>query len=549
MKFKTEPYAHQLEAFERFKDEPYFALFMEMGTGKSKTAIDIATHKFETKQIDAVLILAPNHVHSQWVREQFPTHCSIPYKSFIWDSAKRPTKRYQYQIEGFLTPKSEKLKVFAVNIEALQSDGILSSLVAYMKNNTVFTIVDEATRIKSDRAKRSKTSHKLEKYGQRCILTGTPVTKSPFGLWSMFEFLKHNFFSCNFFIFQARHGVMIQGINQRTGGRYKTLIDEKTWNMTHNALEKIREQRGGELMPDDYITVSASYGVSEKNVMFIARQKEFKKFKRLDELKTAIDPYTYYATKKECLKDLPEKMYDTLVVEMSKDHRKIYNTLKKQLLVQHRGKELTVVNKVALTTRLSQICGGFFPYEETEEITKDGEVNYVVHKKAMLIGKKNVKLERIKEELEEMSAFPVIIWARFRPELQALYNELKKEYKCCLYYGSTPKHDREQIIDDFKAGEYEIFIGNPSVAGYGLNLQLATTQLFYSNSFDVEARLQAEDRSHRIGVKSACLYKDVVFEKTVDEKITRAIVTGRDMNTFFSQSLDEIFDDEEEVDG
>ena len=544
MKFKTEPYAHQLEAFDMLKDEEYFALFCEMGTGKSKIAIDIAVYKYEQGAIDAVLLIAPNGVHAQWVREQFPTHCSVPYKTFVHSSAKKGTNVYQNSLDDFLTPKSKKLKVFAVNVEAFQSDSIVPTVATYMKTNNVFTIVDESTRIKTPTAKRSKTIHKLEKYGQRCILTGTPATKAPFGLWSMFQFLHKDYFDCNFFIFQARHGVMMQGVNERTGGRYKTLIDEKTWNIASSQLKEATELRGGTLMPDDYLAVAAGLGLSEKNVKFIEKQKTYKRFKRLDELKTKIDPITYYATKEECL-DLPEKIYKSIELEMSKEHRKVYTTLKKNMLVEYAEKELTVVNKVALTTRLMQICGGFFPYTEEYDREFGQETVHIVHKKAELIGKKNLKLECIKEQLEETSSFPVIIWARFTAEIEALHMALKKDYKVALYYGATSAHKREEIIEDFKLGEYDIFLGNTQVGAFGLNLQNATTQFYYSNTFNVEERLQAEARSHRLGVKSACLYTDIVFKNTVDEKIQKAIVAGKDLNDFFkAKSLTEIFEEE-----
>ena len=547
LNFKTKPYDHQLEAYERFKDEPFFALFMEMGTGKSKVCIDIAAYRYEKGEIDGVLVIAPNHVHAQWVIEQFPIHCSVPYYSFIWNSAKRSTNIYNNILEDFLTPKIKKMKVLSINVEAFQSDSIIQTAATYLQHNRIFIIVDEATRIKTPTAKRSKTIHKIEKYGQRCILTGTPVTKSPFGLWSMFEFLKHNYFGINFFIFQARHGVMMQGINERTGTRYKTLIDEKTWAIALSQLKKMAEMRGkAGLMETDFEDVGGGLGLSVKNVKFIWKQKFFKKFKRLDELKEKIDPITFYAKKIDCL-DLPEKIYETVYIEMSKDHRKVYNTLKNKLLVEYEGKDLTVLNKVALTTRLMQVAGGFFPYIETKEIEMPNKTITIEKKMGMLIGKKNIKLERIKEDLEETSQFPIIIWSKFVIELETIYEELKKTYKCAIYYGKTTMYERENILEDFKNGEYDIFIGNPSVAGFGLNLQNATTQLFYSNGFNVEDRLQAEDRSHRIGVQRACLYKDFIFKNSIDEKITNAITNGRDMNDFFkTQSIRELLEDSDE---
>lgn len=546
--FKTTPYLHQAVCFDKHCDDTFLALFADMGTGKSKMAIDITCYKYNMGLVNAVLVIAPNHVHAQWIREQFPAHCTVDYTSFLWDSAKVNTNYVQNKLEDFLIPPYPgKLKVLAVNVEALQSDTVVPYIRDFVQNNKVMTIIDEATRIKSPTAKRTKTALLLEKYGHRMILTGTPATKNPFSLWSMYEFLKKGFFDCNYFIFQARFGIMMKGTNQQTGRSYKTIIDIKMWNQCKYYLEKVHEQRGeGDLMPDDYLTVASITGLSEKNVRFIESEEDFVQYKRLDEIKNKIAPVTFFAKKADCL-DLPDKIYDTLYVEMDKAHRSLYNKLKKELMVEYASQELTVLNKISLTTRLMQLSGGFFPYEEEHELA-NGDI--VVNKKAMPIGVKNNKIAAIKDDLEELGdVFPIIIWAKFVAELKMIYESLKKDYRCCLYYGGTATNERHEIIEDFKAGKYDIFIGNPATAGFGLNLQNATYQYYYSNGFVVEERLQAEDRSHRIGVRSNCYYKDIVYKNTIDEKIVRAIKAGRDMNEYFKDSsiadlLSEVQDEE-----
>ena len=542
MKFKTKPYEHQLQAFETFKDSPYFGLFADMGTGKSKIAIDIASYKFEKGDINAVLIIAPNNVHAQWIQEQYPQHCSVPYKPFIWYSGMRTRRIYEKSLTDFLVNDYPgHLKVFTVNVEAFQSNSIIPTIAEYVKNHKPFIIVDEATRIKTPTAKRSKIVHRLNKYGQRCILTGTPTAKSPFDLWSQFEFLSRNYFDCSFFVFQHRYGVMMKGVNGYTGGHFQTLIDEKTFAIVKSKLNKLREQRNGELMPNDIETVHIITGVSEKNVRFIDTQNEYTRYKRLDELKKLISKDVFSIRKEECL-DLPEKIYEKVLIDMPKEQRRVYNTLKTQLLVEYGGQELSIINKVALTTRLMQICGGFFPYVEEGQLPNGKTFERT---KAEPIGKTNVKLEAILNDLEETDG-QIIIWASFVAELKMLEKELKKKgYKVGLYYGGTGQIARQRIINQFKKGDIDIFVGNTATAGFGLNLQNSTLQYYYSNSFSTENRLQAEDRSHRIGVKSACVYKDMIMKNSIDEKIYNAIKTGRDLNNFFKASLKEILADEE----
>jgi len=551
MIFKTKPYDHQGVAFEKFKDSEYFALFADMGTGKSKIAIDICAYRFQQGRINACLIIAPNNVHTQWVREQFPAHCPIEYKSFIWSSSKRGSKQWVEALALFLVEDSIKLKVLAVNVEAFQSDSVISTVATYVKNHSVFIIVDEATRIKNRAAKRTKTIHRLNKYGIRCILTGTPTAKSPFDLWSQMEFLQANYFDTSYFIFQHRYGIMMQGVNPYNGGRYQTLIDERMYNIVLNRLKKFKEARGGTLMPDDYETVAALYKVSEKNVRFIEQHPEYTRYKRLDELKSLIAKDVFSVKKEDCL-DLPPKVYEKIYVDMSKEQRRIYKSLKTELLAQYEGQELTIANKVALTLRLMQVMGGFFPYTEAAIVLPGANPKFVSHDrvvKAKLIGETNPKLEAIKADLDEVpDEQRIIIWAHFVAELKLIYAELKKDYSCCLYYGATPANDRLKIIEDFKANKYKIFIGNAATAGFGLNLQNATLQYYFSNTFKVEDRLQAEDRSHRIGVKSTVVYKDVIMKNTVDEKIHANIAAGRNLNDFFkSTSLHDMLEDKDEV--
>jgi SNF2 family DNA or RNA helicase len=540
--FKTKPYDHQWDAFVQCKDEDYFGLFADMGTGKSKMAIDIACYRYLKGDINCVLVIAPNNVHAQWIQEQFPRHCSVDYKPFLWWSGMRGRKLYEKELETFIvTDYTNSLKVISVNVEAFQSNTIIGTIAEIVKNHATFIIVDEATRIKTPTARRSKVIHKLNKYGRRCILTGTPTAKSPFDLWSQFEFLKENYFGCKFFIFQHRYGVMMKGTNQYTGGHYQTLIDEKTWAIVKSKLNMIAKQRNGKLMPDDYETVHIITGVSEKNVRFISATDAYTRYKRLDELKEYISKNVFSIRKEDCL-DLPPKIYESIIVDMPKEMRRIYNTLKQELLVMYEGQELSVLNKVALTTRLMQICGGFFP-TTMEDSHPNGTAFTRV--KAEPIGTKNPKMEALLNDIEETDE-QIIIWAHFVPELKAIDAELKKRgINTGLYYGGTGQIARERIIKEFKNGTIKAFIGNTATAGFGLNLQHCTLQYYFSTDFATENRLQAEDRSHRIGVKSACVYKDIILKNSIDERIYKNTQTGRDLNDFFKAPLHELLADEE----
>ena len=92
------------------------------------------------------------------------------------------------------------------------------------------------------------------------------------------------------------------------------------------------------------------------------------------------------------------------------------------------------------------------------------------------------------------------------------------------YYGLTPQDERQDNIRRFQSDpKCRFMVGTPSTGGYGITLTAANTVIYYSNGYDLEKRLQSEDRAHRIGQKKNVTYIDIIAEKTVDEKIQKSL--------------------------
>ena len=83
-KFKTTPYAHQVEALNRSISKASFGFFMEMGTGKSKVLIDTIATLADQQRIEFALIIAPKGVYRNWINKEIPEHfCEdIPHVVF-----------------------------------------------------------------------------------------------------------------------------------------------------------------------------------------------------------------------------------------------------------------------------------------------------------------------------------------------------------------------------------------------------------------------------------------------------------------------------------
>jgi SNF2 family DNA or RNA helicase len=93
------------------------------------------------------------------------------------------------------------------------------------------------------------------------------------------------------------------------------------------------------------------------------------------------------------------------------------------------------------------------------------------------------------------------------------------------YYGDTKDSERQPIVDRFMDSNDNLrfFVGNPKTGGYGLTLTSSHTVVYFSNSYDLETRLQSEDRAHRISQNKKVTYVDLIAEKTVDEKIIKSL--------------------------
>ena len=529
-KYKTTPYRHQKCATIQGIFSEYFALFMEQGTGKSKTIIDTVSCLYEEKEIDAVLLIAPNGVHKQWNDEQLPEHSPVKTKAFLWTGAKGKT--YFKEMNTFINEKCLELKWFFVNIEAFSTDNNLPVFKGYLLKNRTAIIIDEATRIKNPAANRTinVSSGLCEIIRQnkkvlsitplsvrRYVLTGMMVTNTPYDIYSLFEFLSPGFWGCNFYAFRRRYGIELKTADRRSGREYSRKIYPFE-------IANIR-RLAGEGTP--MLEIAASTGLFESDVLYILERPELNvPYKNLAELKEKIAPYCFITTKEECL-DLPPKVYERIVVEMSPDQKRVYKELERRLIVEYNNHDLSVKNKLSLIGRLQQITGGFFPYTEIDGEEKRTGIE--------AIQGANPKLIALENDIEETGNEKIIVWARFTAEIKMLEKELKKtfpEKSIRSYFGGTPEKERGEIIAEFKSGDIDVLIINPS-AGIGFNFQISTLYYYYSNSYSLEQRKQSEDRSHRSGQKNTVVYKDIIMAGTIDEKVYSVLKNKEDLLDYF----------------
>lgn len=529
---------HQIKCFYKLYNYEFAGIFGEQGTGKTRMCIDLVSNHFAEGHIDAVLLIAPKGVHEQWHDEQLPTHSAVDYFGFVWHTG--GSKSYKANLKKFIETKDpSKLKWFFVNVDTFSSDTYIPFMREFVKNHKTAVVVDESTRIKNPGANRTNNIiynlAALRKEGRaikevipysvyRYILTGMQVTDSPYDLWAPFNFLKYNFFDMNFYAFKAKYGIEVIDRNKQTGQRYPRKISPT------EIQSIVKYYKQGYTVEQ----VSNILGISESNVAYIVAHPNIRfPYKHLDKLKAKIEPYTFTIRKKDCM-DLPEQIYEKIIVEMSPAQKKVYNDLRAKMIAEYSDRELTVTSKLALLVRLQQVTSGFFPYETAEFDEEEGV--WKSETDIIPIGKKNPKIEALKGQLDELGNSRVFIAGKFVAEIKMLEAELNKAYpekQIAAYYGGISANRRKEIIDNFKAGQIDVLIMNIRMA-IGFNFQeVCNNAIAISGTYSLEDRKQWEDRIHRMGQKMPVLYQDVIMKGTVDEKIYQAIKLKQDLLDYF----------------
>ena len=459
-KFKTKPYDHQYKTLERSYDKDNYALFLEMGLGKSKILIDNIALLYKQKKISGVVIVAPKGVLDNWNINELDRHLpdEVERNVLVWqpNHTQRWTRDFRDMVEQDSTGT---LNIFLINVEAFATVKGCKFVEEFLSTHDCLLAIDESTTIKNPKAKRTKNLTKLAPLANyRRILTGFPITKAPLDLYSQCYFLHPKLLGySSYYAFRARYAIMKR---QQMGARgFDQIVG----------------------------------------------------FQRLDELQEAIKNFSIRYTKDECL-DLPEKVYTKRYVELTKQQKVAYEQMKREAVMVLENETFSTMNVLTQLMRLQQVVAGSLKNEE-------GETIYL----------ENNRLQAVSDILEETDG-KVVLFAVFRTDIERLAEMLREKYgknSVATYYGETPQNERQNIITRFQDpnSELKYFISNPQTGGRGITLTEANVIIYYSNSYDLELRIQSEDRIHRIGQSKSCTYIDLVAKDTVDERILKALLT------------------------
>ncbi len=302
------PYEHQKKAFSLSRDKKGFALFMEMGTGKTRIIIDEAADLYERGLIDMCLVVAyPSGVPSQWIHEAIPTHMPDRIKVKTW--VRHPGRKVPNDIwEPF-----KGLKFYGLNVEQLQVKSgvkLLNDIIESVPDKRVLLVFDESTSLKSHRSNRSKAGWALaKKANYRRILTGTPITQGMHDLYSQFK-----------------------------------LIDPDIIGATSFTAFRNRYCRMG--------------GYERQEIIG---------YRNVEELMELIHGYSFRVRKEDCL-DLPPKVFVRKEIDMTPEQKSLYDKMKKDYFIKlENGEILDGTIGAVRIMRMQQTMSGHIPIIENEK--------------------------------------------------------------------------------------------------------------------------------------------------------------------------------------
>ncbi len=366
-------------------------------------------------------------------------------------------------------------KIIITNYESVRSKDVVKAIHAF---KPTILICDESHRVKSPSAMQSKEILKISKMcTYRLNMTGTPMTNSELDLFQQFLILDGGAtFGNNFYSFRAKY---FEDQNASRRGAHNYFPD---WQVRKGSTEAIKQ---------------------------------------------ILSKRSFVVRKSECL-DLPNFLYKEVEVELSPEQRRAYMEMKEDFLTtlkDAQGNAQTAVGRLAITKglRLQQIVSGFVTPEDSEEISF----------------KDNPRLDALSDLLEDLPS-PVIVWASFRrnyKDIARVCDKLHLTYGF-LVGGQSPK-DRDQTLEDFRAGKLNVLIANQGAGGVGVNLIEAPNAIYYSRDFSLEKDIQSEARNYRGGseIHEKVTRYDLVSRGTIDMDVLKALRGKRDVLEYLLQGV------------
>lgn len=453
---------HQLEGVEFIDRTGSGALFYEVGTGKTLTALSIFDKRRKAEQLRLLVICPLSLIEGAWIKE-----IEKFFPGMVWNDLHGGVSN-RSRLEG------QKADIWLINFEYLISEKKFEALKDLLKNGNWMCVIDESSKMKNNRSKtveRILELPRLLKY--RIVMSGTPAPNIEWEYWPQMYFIDPTILGDNFYKFKNVYFALSRG-KQVMPGQF----------MNKAALRKMFEQGFKyEIIP------------SMREQMF-ARMK----------------PWCHYVRSADCL-DLPDSVDEFRVIQMKPDQQKIYNQMKRDYIAEikhalaiNSSSEETpstwAVANVALTKlmKLRQITSGFVIDDKNNAVAIS----------------QNPKMDELLDVVQECGKEQMIIWCQFHWEIDQIVSALKDQGVSQLH-GRIPQGDRIEHLDAFLAGKNRFLVAHPDSAAHGLTLVNCHVEVFFSLSYSLEEYNQARGRIMRKGQDRNCVYFHLICKDSIDE--------------------------------
>lgn len=464
-----ESFKHQTVGLDAMHNSEFFALFMEMGTGKSKVVCDEIRwcHQERVAKNNSVpmkiLISAPKGVCHTWVNKELGKHMpDVPYK--VWNMQLLPGA-----IDQLIEMSKDKS---LVKVVVCSHDRAVILQEALKKFQWDLMVIDESARIKNPHIQRSKAICDIgwNNAARRIILTGSPIVNSILDLFCQFHFMSPG-----------------------------CLGYDSWWQFKKRYTKVVAKDGSG---------------------------RDISEYQHADELKERMARYSFMVKKEQCL-DLPPKTYQIVEIEMGEKQRKMYNQMLEWFLaslsddVSDTSKTTEARAAIAQLTRLRQICGGFIKtqdgqYRDIEDGT--GKREQLVEDLEDISGKIIVWRAFIHDEVQIKKACEEA-GAKWVDLVGSTPEKLRAENEDRF---NNDNDIRVLIADGGCAGEGKTLLGTKE--------NRCSTSVIWSSDFSLGKRLQLEDRNHRIGQDAShVLYRDYVCQDSIELAIAACLQAKKDL--------------------
>ena len=440
---RTKRWKHQSLEFQVGREKRSRMLIWPMRSGKTRACIDKACFQFSQRNIEGVIVIAPNGVHLNWLKEiekwAWPTNV-FGHKTFAWETSKRGFPEKEKVWREVLMHRG--LKWFSVNMEALTHEDNKRAIRQFKKqcHDKFFLIVSEAHHFGHAGAKRTKQARSLAYHAEYVMTeTGTPILTSPLRAFSQYELLAP-----------------------------------------------------GALGFGGYTKFKEYYADFEDRPSRSRSYKKVANYKNLDELTRKISKWSSLVLREE-LGDMPALVRTERPVVMSDSQRKAYLQMVAEHLAEIGDDEISAEEAGPRMTKLHQILSGYL-IKDGISITVDEDAPIyeacIDEVKGTFPGKTLIWC-RFKEDIRRLAV----------KLKRAGFNTV--QYHGDLSPDDREANRRLFLTDD----RFTVCIGTPNAGGEGLDFSAADAVIFFSAPPNARMVAQAEERATVKGGKTVYIVR------------------------------------------